>query len=223
MPALAPEALRECYRTMLRLRALDERRARARGRRRGGRVARDARLRGGIVGAVSALRGRTTWWFPGGARPGAALWRGHTVAALAAGRPMPRALGVLPGSPYRATQLPHATGIAWAMKLQAKEKGQGKPAGQGGAGVPRSGVDQRRRLSRRLELRGRVPRAGGVRLHQRRARPRQPPSRPSPRRSRSRRSPTGWPACASTATTCSRCTRRRRRRSRAPARAAARR
>ena len=38
---------------------------------------------------------------PGRREAGAALWRGHTVAALAGGRPVPRALGVLPGSPYR--------------------------------------------------------------------------------------------------------------------------
>ena len=119
VPALAPEALRECYRTMLRMRALDERmRARA------GEDAAQAPpgTRGyeaAIVGAVAALEADDVV-VPGRREAAAALWRGHSVAALAAGQPIPRALGVLPGSPYRATQLPHATGIAWAMKMQAK-------------------------------------------------------------------------------------------------------
>ena len=119
VPALAPEALRECYRTMLRMRALDERmRARA------GEDAAEAPpgTRGyeaAIVGAVAALEADDVV-VPGRREAAAALWRGHSVAALAAGQPIPRALGVLPGSPYRATQLPHATGIAWAMKMQAK-------------------------------------------------------------------------------------------------------
>jgi pyruvate dehydrogenase E1 component alpha subunit len=121
VPALAPEALRDCYRTMLRIRALDQRaRAEAGGE--------DARAEAGpgtrgaeaaIVGAVAALEADDVV-VPGRREAAAALWRGHTVAALVAGLPIPRALSVLPGSPYRATQLPHATGIAWAMKMQAK-------------------------------------------------------------------------------------------------------
>jgi len=119
VPALAPEALRECYRTMLRMRALD-----GRTRARAGEDAAEAPpgTRGweaAIVGAVAALEADDVV-VPGRRETAAALWRGHTVAALAAGQPIPRALGVLPGSPYRATQLPHATGIAWAMKMQAK-------------------------------------------------------------------------------------------------------
>jgi TPP-dependent pyruvate/acetoin dehydrogenase alpha subunit len=125
VPPLAPEALRECYRTMLRIRALAERMA-------AGAAEEDLRVevlpgaRGfeaAMVGAVSALEADDVV-VPGRRELGAALWRGHTVAAMAAGRPVPRALNVLPGSPYRATQLPHATGIAWAMKMQAK--GQAK-------------------------------------------------------------------------------------------------
>src|SRR4029079_4712435 len=67
-----------------------------------------------IIGAAAALEAGDVIG-PGRREAAAALWRGHTVAALAAGQPVPRALGVLPGSPYRGTQLPHATGIAWAM------------------------------------------------------------------------------------------------------------
>jgi len=126
-PALAPEVLREAYRTMLRLRVLDERlRAQADG------DAADASpgTRGyeaGIVGAVAALQVDDVV-VPGRREVGAALWRGHTLEAVAAARPVPRALNVLPGSPYRATQLPHATGIAWAMKLETKGGGAAKVA-----------------------------------------------------------------------------------------------
>ena len=133
VPALAPEALRECYRTMLRLRALDDR-ARAQGD--GGEPAEAAPATRGceaaIVGAVAALEAEDVV-VPGRREAGAALWRGHAVAALAAGAPIPCALGVLPGSAHGATQLPHAAGIAWAMQMQAK--GQPKaPSQAGGAG-----------------------------------------------------------------------------------------
>ena len=82
---------------------------------------------------------------PGRREAGAALWRGPHGRALAAGQPVPRALSVLPGSPYRATQLPHATGIAWAMKLEAKEKVQGQAGGgKVTLGYLDPGGDQRR-------------------------------------------------------------------------------
>ena len=72
---------------------------------------------------------------PGRREAGAALWRGpHGRGAGGAASPVPRALGVLPGRRTAATQLPHATGIAWAMKMQAKATGR---RGQGGARLPR--------------------------------------------------------------------------------------
>jgi len=131
VPPLPPEALRDCYRTMLRIRALGER-ARAAAGDEVAPVDVAAGTRGceaAIVGAVAALEADDVV-VPGRRELGAALWRGHTVAALAAGQPVPRALNVLPGSPYRATQLPHATGIAWAMKMQAK--GQSDKADKAG-------------------------------------------------------------------------------------------
>ena len=139
-------AARRATGAMLRLRALDERVRARRGRRRGGR------RRQGRAATRPASSARSPRWrpddvvVPGPARGG----RGAVARATPSRRwrpavPVPRALGVLPGSPYRATQLPHATGIAWAMKLEAKGGG----SGQGGAGVPRSGGDQRRGLSRR--------------------------------------------------------------------------
>jgi TPP-dependent pyruvate/acetoin dehydrogenase alpha subunit len=120
VPALAPAALLECHRTMLRIRALDDR-ARARARADDGEAEAPPGTHGceaAIVGAVAAL-GADDIVVPGRRESGAALWRGHSVAALAAGVAIPRALGVLPGSAHGATQLPHATGIAWAMQIQA--------------------------------------------------------------------------------------------------------
>jgi TPP-dependent pyruvate/acetoin dehydrogenase alpha subunit len=133
VPALAPEALRECYRTMLRIRALGERAAERAGPDQGA-AGPDARgAEAAIVGAVSALEADDVV-VPGWREGGAALWRGHTVAALAAGTPAPRALAVLPPTPYRGTQLPHATGIAWAIKLQAKQQANLQSALQAATG-----------------------------------------------------------------------------------------
>jgi len=133
VPALEPAALRECYRTMLRIRALGDRaRARAPGELadESGDVAPATQgSEAAIVGAVAALEADDIV-VPGRREAVAALWRGHSVAALAAGAAIPRALGVLPGSAHGATQLPHATGIAWAMKMQAS--GPAKDAAKGG-------------------------------------------------------------------------------------------
>jgi len=131
VPALEPAALRECYRTMLRIRALGDRAgARAQGELAGepGEAAPATQgAEAAIVGAVAALAADDIV-VPGRRETVAALWRGHSVAALAAGAAIPRALGVLPGSAHGATQLPHATGIAWAMKMQAsgEKTGGGK-------------------------------------------------------------------------------------------------
>jgi len=119
VPPLAPAALRACYGAMLRVRALDDRR-RARDEETGGDPVPSARgCEAAIVGAVAALEANDVV-VPGRREEGAALWRGHSIAAFLGGGPVPRALGVLPGSPHAATQLPHATGIAWAMKIEAK-------------------------------------------------------------------------------------------------------
>jgi 2-oxoisovalerate dehydrogenase E1 component alpha subunit len=142
VPALEPAALRECYRTMLRIRALDER-ARAR---RHGELADESGdaapgtfgVEAAIVGAVAALEADDIV-VPGRRETGAALWRGHSVAALAAGAAIPRALGVLPGSAHGATQLPHAAGIAWAMKMQARPQAR-QPAQQANSAADAGGA-----------------------------------------------------------------------------------
>jgi len=119
VPALAPEALRECYRTMLRVRELDDL-LRGRAKEAGEDPQPSARgCEAAIVGAVAALEPDDIV-VPGRREAGAALWRGHSIAAFLGDEAVPRALGVLPGAPHAATQLPHATGIAWAMKMEAK-------------------------------------------------------------------------------------------------------
>ena len=125
VPALAPEALRECYRTMLRVRQLDELQ-RGAAKETGTDPQPSARgCEAAIVGAVAALEPDDIV-VPGRREAGAALWRGHSIAAFLGDVAVPRALGVLPGSPHAATQLPHATGIAWAMKMEAKSGAKGE-------------------------------------------------------------------------------------------------
>src|SRR5262245_61403626 len=124
VPALEPAALRECYRAMLRLRAFGEEGARtlADGERTEGSAPGTRGFEPAIIGAVAGLEPDDIV-VPGRREVGAALWRGHPLAALVAGTAVPRAIGVLPGSPHAATQLPHATGIAWAMKIESKTGG----------------------------------------------------------------------------------------------------
>jgi pyruvate dehydrogenase E1 component alpha subunit len=136
VPALAPEALRECYRTMVRLRVLGDRLYALAERELPGFPTTHG-YEAAIVGAVAALEADDVV-APGRRAAGAALWRGHPLAGLVAqlrGRgdgeagaagAFPRALAVLPPSLLTATQLPHATGIAWAMKLQTRVGAGGK-------------------------------------------------------------------------------------------------
>jgi TPP-dependent pyruvate/acetoin dehydrogenase alpha subunit len=128
VPALQPAALRACYGTMLRVRRVDDA-ERAHEKDIGEVPGPSSRgCEAAIVGAVAALQADDVV-APGRREAGAALWRGHTVAALLAGGAIPRALAVLPGAPHAATQLPHATGIGWAMKMEMKS-----PAKSAGAG-----------------------------------------------------------------------------------------
>jgi len=133
---LAPEALREIYRGMLRMRLLDDRMLNLQ---RQGRIGFYAEARGqeaAVIGAVAAV-GPEDYVVPAHREVGAALFRGLPLRAVVAqlygnandiakGRQMPvhvaapRALNYIPPSSCVATQLPHATGIAWAARMQAK-------------------------------------------------------------------------------------------------------
>lgn len=136
-PKLEPARLIEMYRSMLLLRMLDERLMTMQ---RQGRIAFYAESRGqeaAVIGSVSALTAED-FVVPSHRETGAALYRGlplRTFLAqlmgnandLSKGRQMPvhpaapRALNFLPPSSCVATQLPQATGIAWAAKLRGKK------------------------------------------------------------------------------------------------------
>ncbi len=129
-------ALREAYRAMLQMRALD---AAAQGLVADGTIGSYVPTKGveaAVAGAIAALR--TDDLVVANRRSGAAaLVRGLPVAAFAAqllgnahdlarGRRLPgcpaipRALNIVPGSSHAGTQLPQAAGIAWAAKMQRK-------------------------------------------------------------------------------------------------------
>jgi TPP-dependent pyruvate/acetoin dehydrogenase alpha subunit len=134
VPRLAPEALLAMFRGMLRIRLLDERLLTMQ---RQGRVGFYAEARGqeaAVIGAVAATESGD-WIVPSHREGGAALYRGLPVRAYVAqvfgnvndigkGRQMPvhpaapRDLRFLPMSSCVATQLPQATGIAWAAKIK---------------------------------------------------------------------------------------------------------
>ncbi|HEX3694903.1 MAG TPA: thiamine pyrophosphate-dependent dehydrogenase E1 component subunit alpha [Polyangia bacterium] len=136
VPALQPEQLIAIYRSMLRIRIIDERLLNLQ---RQGRVGFYAEARGqeaSIIGAVAAI-GPDDFVVPAHREYGAALHRGLPLRALLAqlfgnandishGRQMPghvatpRSLNFLTPSSCVATQLPHATGIAWAAKKRGK-------------------------------------------------------------------------------------------------------
>jgi len=133
-PALDAARLRELHRGMLRARVLDERMLHLQ---RQGRIAFYAEARGqeaAVVGAVAVME-PADYVVPAHREIGAALFRGlpvRTVVAqlfgnandVAKGRQMPvhpaapRALNFVPPSSCVATQLPHATGLAWAAKMR---------------------------------------------------------------------------------------------------------
>ncbi len=136
LPALDPALLREVYRTLLRVRVLgDEVRALSAAERIAG-VPETRGYEAAAVGAAAALDAGDVI-APGPRDGGAAMYRGLPVQAvvaqllgtandLARGRQAPgcvtapRALNVLPASHFAATRLPHAAGVAWAMKMQQR-------------------------------------------------------------------------------------------------------
>jgi pyruvate dehydrogenase E1 component alpha subunit len=133
-PKLEPALLLNLHRGMLRVRVLDEKMLLLQ---RQGRIAFYAESRGqeaAVIGAVAALEA-ADYVVPAHREIGAALYRGlplpNVIAQLlgnahdvAQGRQMPvhqsapRALNFIPPSSCVATQLPHATGLAWAAKMR---------------------------------------------------------------------------------------------------------
>ncbi len=129
-------ALREAYRAMLQMRALDTAAHALSVQRTIGSYLSTKGIEAAVMGAIAAL-GRDDMVATGRRSGASALFRGWALAAYAAqlfgnaddlaqgrrlpGSPaIPRALNVVPGSSHAGTQLPHAAGIAWAAKMQRK-------------------------------------------------------------------------------------------------------
>jgi TPP-dependent pyruvate/acetoin dehydrogenase alpha subunit len=137
LPALQPERLMAIYQAMVRIRTVDER---LMAMQRQGRIGFYAEARGqeaAVIGSVAAME-PDDFVVPAHRELGGALYRGLPLRAfiaqlfgnandIAKGRQMPvhpgtpRALNFLPPSSCVATQLPQATGIAWAAKLMKKK------------------------------------------------------------------------------------------------------
>jgi pyruvate dehydrogenase E1 component alpha subunit len=137
LPALDAAAVRDIYRGMVRIRVVDER---LMAMQRQGRIGFYAEARGqeaAVIGSVAALQ-PDDFVVPAHRELGAALYRGLPLRSFVAqllgnandvskGRQMPvhpgslRALNYLPPSSCVATQLPQATGIAWAAKILKKK------------------------------------------------------------------------------------------------------
>jgi pyruvate dehydrogenase E1 component alpha subunit len=137
VPALDAAVLREIYQGMVRIRIVDERLTALQ---RQGRIGFYAEARGqeaAVIGSVAALA-PDDFVVPAHREIGAVLYRGLPLRSFVAqlfgnandvsrGRQMPvhpgspRALNYLPPSSCVATQLPHATGIAWAAKILKKK------------------------------------------------------------------------------------------------------
>jgi pyruvate dehydrogenase E1 component alpha subunit len=137
VPALDAAALREIYRGMVRIRIVDER---LMALQRQGRIGFYAEARGqeaAVIGAIAALAA-DDFVVPAHRELGAVLYRGLPLRSfiaqlygnandIARGRQMPvhpgapRSLNYLPPSSCVATQLPQATGIAWAAKILKKK------------------------------------------------------------------------------------------------------
>jgi pyruvate dehydrogenase E1 component alpha subunit len=137
VPAIEAATLREMYRGMVRIRIIDDR---LMSLQRQGRVGFYAEARGqeaAVIGAVAPLAS-DDFIVPAHREMGAALYRGLPLRSFIAqlfgnandiskGRQMPvhpgapRALNYLPPSSCVATQLPQATGIAWAAKILKKK------------------------------------------------------------------------------------------------------
>jgi TPP-dependent pyruvate/acetoin dehydrogenase alpha subunit len=129
-PGLAPATLRDAFGAMLFARALGGLTvARAGTESPEGRPVADPRGREAAIAGVLAALAFDDMVVPGRAelaatmRRGPAFWREHAVADFLAGKvPVEwRQRRVLPPSQQSGTQLPHAMGIAWAIKMQQKK------------------------------------------------------------------------------------------------------
>jgi pyruvate dehydrogenase E1 component alpha subunit/2-oxoisovalerate dehydrogenase E1 component alpha subunit len=132
-PQLSPEDLRALYRHMFKMRLLDTRMLSLQRQGRVGFYGTATGEEAAVTGSAFALR-PDDWVFPALRQMGVSLWRGTTVTELVCqlignsgdvliGRQMPchfsdRKVNTVAWSSVIGTQLVHAMGAAWAMKLK---------------------------------------------------------------------------------------------------------
>src|SRR2546425_4866507 len=132
-PKVAPDLLKRAYRYLVLVRTLDNRMLSLQRQGRIGFYVPSTGEEASQVGSAIALETRD-WAFPAYREPGAALWRGYSVATLIAqaygnakdpqqGRQMPnhygaRDINYVPVSSPVGTQIPQAVGAAWAAKIR---------------------------------------------------------------------------------------------------------
>ncbi len=132
-PRLTPEILKRAYREMLLVRLLDSRMLSLQRQGRIGFYVPSQGEEACQIGSAMALEAED-WVFPAYREPGCALWRGVPLRLMIAqaygnsldankGRQMPnhfgwRAFNYVTASSPVGTQIPHAVGTAWAMKIR---------------------------------------------------------------------------------------------------------
>ncbi len=135
-PRVAPDLLKRAYRHLVLVRTLDNRMLSLQRQGRIGFYVPSTGEEAAQVGSAMALEKRD-WVFPAYREPGAALWRGFSVATLIAqaygnakdpqqGRQMPnhygaRDINYVPVSSPVGTQIPQAVGAAWAAKIRKED------------------------------------------------------------------------------------------------------
>ena len=134
-PELTPLKLLEIYRGMLVIRVMDERLLALQRQGRIGFYGEARGQEGSVIGSAAATR-PDDWILPALREAGAGIYRGMPLSAYIAqifgtgddpckGRQMPchpgwRGANYVPMSSCIATQLPHAVGVAWGMKIEGK-------------------------------------------------------------------------------------------------------
>ena len=134
-PRMSEERLKDLYRALVFVRTLDTRMLSLQRQGRIGFYVPSSGEEATQIGSVAALS-KEDWIFPAYREPGTALWRGYPLASLISqfygnaedlvkGRQMPnhfanRELRIVSISSPVGTQIPHAVGCAWAMKIRGE-------------------------------------------------------------------------------------------------------
>ena len=127
MPKLSDDQIKQLYEQMVLVRTFDEKAVKLQ---RQGRIGTYAATKGqeaAQIGSVFALK-KDDWMVPTFRENGALLVRGMPMTALLQywagderGQHMPEGVNIFPVNIPIATQIPHAAGIAWAMKLKGEK------------------------------------------------------------------------------------------------------